>query len=61
VLLNPGYSAFGAQLKEVQHAATLLGQTIRIVTASNEEELRLGFTTFAEAKTGAVISEPFFK
>ena len=33
VLLNPAYSVFGAQLKEVEEAAQSLGQPVRVVTA----------------------------
>jgi putative ABC transport system substrate-binding protein len=62
VLLNPAYSVFAAQHREVQEAARSLGQPISILTASNEEEIRLAFETLAQAKTRAllVISEPFF-
>jgi putative ABC transport system substrate-binding protein len=62
VLLNPGYSVFAAQLKEVQEAARALGQPVRVLTASNDDEIRQAFATFAEARIRAllVISEPFF-
>jgi putative ABC transport system substrate-binding protein len=62
VLLNPAYSAFATQLREVEQAAAALGQPIHIVRASNDEDLVHGFGTFAETKTPAVlvISEPFF-
>jgi putative ABC transport system substrate-binding protein len=62
VLMNPAYSVFAAQYREVQEAARSIGQPIRILKAVNDEEIDLAFATFAEAKTRAVlvVTEPFF-
>jgi putative ABC transport system substrate-binding protein len=62
VLLNPAYSVFAAQRREVEEAARSLGQPISIVLASNEEEIALAFETLLQANTRAllVVSEPFF-
>jgi len=60
--MNPAYSVFAAQYREVQEAARSIGQPIRILKAVNDEEIDLAFATFAEAKTRAVlvVTEPFF-
>jgi putative ABC transport system substrate-binding protein len=62
VLLNPAYSAFDAQLNELRKAAHAVGQQIRPLTASNDQELHAAFASLVEAREGAllVVAEPFF-
>jgi putative tryptophan/tyrosine transport system substrate-binding protein len=62
VLLNPAYPAYPVQLREVQQAAIIIGQDIRVVTASDEREMHRAFAALAAAGVGAVlvVAEPFF-
>jgi putative ABC transport system substrate-binding protein len=62
VLLNPDYPAFAVQLREVEQAARILGQNIKVVTANSDVEIGRAFAALAKARVGAllVIAEPFF-
>jgi putative ABC transport system substrate-binding protein len=61
VLLNPTFSAFDAQLQDLQQAARALGQRIHILRASHEAEIDAAFATAAQVGAGAVLvaADPF--
>jgi putative tryptophan/tyrosine transport system substrate-binding protein len=62
VLVNPNYPDANSQLRELQEAATAIGQKIQIVHASTERDIDAAFTTLIQQRAGALLvaSDPFF-
>jgi ABC-type uncharacterized transport system substrate-binding protein len=62
VLVNPNNPLTEAVIKDVQAAAPLTGHQIRIVKASNEDEIDKAFTTLTELHADALIvgADPYF-
>jgi putative tryptophan/tyrosine transport system substrate-binding protein len=62
VLMNPKGPDAEAQLKDVPLAAQSIGQTIKIVNATNQEEIDSAFATFSQLNVGALLvgADPFF-
>jgi putative ABC transport system substrate-binding protein len=55
VLLNPTFSAFDAQLQDVQGAARIVGQQIHILRASTDPEIEAALATAAQIRAGALL------
>jgi putative tryptophan/tyrosine transport system substrate-binding protein len=55
VLLNPARPAFGAQSRDVQEAARVGRQEVRILQASSEHEIGFAFAIAAQWRPGALI------
>jgi putative tryptophan/tyrosine transport system substrate-binding protein len=62
ILVNPDNPITDAVLKDVLAAATLTGHQIRIVRASNEDQINKAFISIAESHADALIvgADPFF-
>jgi putative ABC transport system substrate-binding protein len=54
-LINPSMPDFQFQLKDIEHAASALGQRIHILRAASQHEIGASFTTLAELKPGALL------
>ena len=61
VLLNPSFSAFDAQLQDIQGAALGLGQRLHLLRASNEPDIDGAFAAAAQVGAGAlmVAADPY--
>src|SRR5215468_2918727 len=55
VLLNPSRPAFDAQSKDIQDAARVARQDVRILPASSENEIDFAFATAAAWRPGALV------
>jgi putative ABC transport system substrate-binding protein len=55
VLLNPTFSAFDAQLQDIQGAARIVGQQIHILRASADQEIEAAVATAAQIRAGALL------
>jgi len=55
VLMNPSSPAFGIQLKDVEESARRLGQRIRILHATSQQDIDSAFTTLADMKPAALL------
>jgi putative ABC transport system substrate-binding protein len=55
VLLNPTFSAFDAQLQDVQGAALKLGQRLHVLRASSEPDIDAAFATAVQLHAGALM------
>jgi putative tryptophan/tyrosine transport system substrate-binding protein len=62
VLLNPTLPDTATQLEDVEEAARTLGAQIRILNASNEQDIAAAFASLSRQGIGALISgtDPFF-
>ena len=62
VLLNPNSPNAEGQTKSVEQAALAVGQEIRILHASTEQDIDSAFTTLTELRARAVLvaADPFF-
>ena len=62
VLLNPKYTAFEFQLKEIQEAARSIGQQIHVLHASSEQDIHAAFKAFVQMRVQALLvgGDPFF-
>jgi putative ABC transport system substrate-binding protein len=62
VLLNPTNANFQTQLRGVQDAARVLGQEVRILSASTERDIDVALATVTRSGAGALLvgSDPFF-
>ena len=62
LLFNPSGSTGPSQIKDLQTAAGMLGQELRIAQASTEREIEAGFATLAQQHIDALIvgTDPFF-
>jgi putative ABC transport system substrate-binding protein len=61
VLLNPQTPAYETQSRDVQAAARNLGQEIRVLNASTEQEVDRAFAALVQMRAGALLvgSDPF--
>ena len=62
VLFNPANRTAADQVKDIQAAASTLGQTLKIVEATTEREIESSFATLAAQRIDALIvgTDPFF-
>ena len=62
VLLNPNYSGFEVQSRDIQAAANALGLKIQVLHASNDQAIHAAFTTLVRIRAGALLvgADPFF-
>src|SRR5262249_47662838 len=62
ILMNPNNPNAEIQLSEIQTAARIIGQEIKIVNARTIREIDAGFTTLVQMRAGALIvaQDPFF-
>jgi putative ABC transport system substrate-binding protein len=62
VLLNPSNANFQTQLRDVTNAARTVGQQIRVLNASNEQDIHAAFTTLNTLRAAALLvgGDPFF-
>jgi putative ABC transport system substrate-binding protein len=62
VLINPKLPQSEGQIREVEEAARTIGQRIRIMRASNVEELDAGLATIVSEQINALLvaADPFF-
>jgi putative ABC transport system substrate-binding protein len=62
-LLNPNVESAEFQLKEIQAAASVIGQRIETFNASSEREMNLAFDAMARSGIGALLlgADPFFQ
>jgi putative ABC transport system substrate-binding protein len=62
VLLNPSNANFQTQLRDVTNAARTVGQQIRVLNASNEQDIHAAFTTLNKLRAVALLvgGDPFF-
>jgi putative tryptophan/tyrosine transport system substrate-binding protein len=62
VLLNPNYSDFDVQLKDLQGAARAVGQQVQVFKASSEADIHAAFRAVARLPTAALLvgADPFF-
>jgi putative ABC transport system substrate-binding protein len=62
VLLNPSNANFQTQLRDVTDAARTVGQQIRVLNASNEQDIHAAFTTLNKLRAAALLvgGDPFF-
>jgi putative ABC transport system substrate-binding protein len=62
VLLNPKYTTFEFQLKEIQEAARSIGQQIHVLHASSEQDIHAAFKAFVQMRVQALLvgGDPFF-
>ena len=62
VLINPKLPQCEGQIREVEEAARTIGQRIRIMRASNVEELDAGLATIVSEQINALLvaADPFF-
>jgi putative ABC transport system substrate-binding protein len=62
MLVNPGSVNADPQIKDMQAAASSLGQKIIFLKARNESELDTAFTTMVQQRAGALVlgADPFF-
>jgi putative ABC transport system substrate-binding protein len=62
VLLNPGNPSFADQLKDVQAAATTIGQQIRVLNAGSEADIHTAFRTLEQLRASALLvgADAFF-
>ena len=62
VLLNPRRRDAPDQIREVQEAASAIGQQIHISLASNESDIDAAFATAVQLRAGALLvgADPFF-
>jgi putative ABC transport system substrate-binding protein len=62
VLVNPTGPELAPQLREIEDAATTLGQEIQIIKASVDPDLDHAFAALVERRAGALIvsTDPFF-
>ena len=63
LLLNPNVASAEFQRKEIQAAASVMGQRIEIFNASSEREINLAFDIMARSRIGALLvgADPFFQ
>jgi putative tryptophan/tyrosine transport system substrate-binding protein len=62
VLLNPNSAGAQPQLEDVEKAARVIDQQVRILRASSERDFEPAFATMAQTRIGALIvgADPFF-
>src|SRR5262249_52699962 len=62
ILMNPNNPNAEIQLSEIQTAARIIGQEIKIVNARTIPQMDAGFTTLVQMRAGALIvaQDPFF-
>ena len=62
VLMNPKGPDAAAQMKDVPQAAQSIGQPIKIVNATSQEEIASVFANFSQLNAGALLvgADPFF-
>jgi putative ABC transport system substrate-binding protein len=62
VLVNPTYVMTDAQVKDIQDAASAIGQPIHIVNASTDTEIDIAFAELSQLHPGALLvgADPFF-
>jgi putative tryptophan/tyrosine transport system substrate-binding protein len=62
VLLNPNNASTQPQLEDVEKAARVIDQQVRILRASSERDFEPAFATMAQTRIGALIvgADPFF-
>jgi putative tryptophan/tyrosine transport system substrate-binding protein len=62
VLLNPNFTGFDVQLKDLQEAARAVGQQVHVFKATSEAEIAAGFSAMARLPAVALLvgADPFF-
>jgi putative ABC transport system substrate-binding protein len=62
VLLNPNYWGFDVQLKDLQEAASAVGQQVGVFNASSEADIHAAFRALARLPAAALLvgADPFF-
>src|SRR6516164_5081068 len=61
-MLNPKFPDSATQLEDFEEAARAVGQQIRVVNASSEQEIDAAFASFSQQGIGGLVSgtDPFF-
>jgi putative ABC transport system substrate-binding protein len=61
MIVNPGFSEFEIQVRDVQAAARTLGLQLHVLHASTERDLDTAFATLVQRRAGALLvgSDPF--
>jgi putative ABC transport system substrate-binding protein len=61
-LVNPGFAPAARQREQIEEAARSIGQSLVMVTASNDQTLEAAFATIVRERVGALLvaADPFF-